>query len=98
VSNEITITGALSKRLFIFPNPNYGLFQVRMYTDLVFESARTIHVFDPRGALILTKVYTLLTPSDRMEVDITREPAGVYYIELLDGSGKRIASGGITKF
>jgi hypothetical protein len=98
VSNDLTITGAISKRLFIFPNPNYGLFQVRMYTDLVFESARTINIYDPRGAIILTKVYTLLTPSDRMEVDITRQPAGVYYIELLDGSGKRIASGGITKF
>ncbi len=97
-SNEISITESPSQRLFVYPNPNYGLFQVRFYTDPTLQLARTINVYDPRGAKIFTKVYTVLSPYDRMEVNLGGVPGGVYYLELLDASGKKVASAGITKF
>jgi uncharacterized protein (DUF736 family) len=98
VSNEITISESPSQRLFVYPNPNYGLFHVRFYTDPTLQLARTINVYDPRGAKIFTRVYTVLSPYDRMEVNLGGVPGGVYYLELLDASGKRVASAGITKF
>ena len=98
VSNELVITGSGSARLFVYPNPNYGLFQVRFYTDPAANMVRTINIYEPRGAKIFTKVYTVLSPYDKMEVDLGGVPAGVYYVELLDASGKKVASAGVTKF
>ena len=74
VSNELAITGAISKRLFIYPNPNFGLFQVRIYTDQPAGSARTVNVFDARGAKVFTKVYTVLSPYDKMDINIAVLP------------------------
>jgi hypothetical protein len=98
VSNEITITGAPSQRMFVYPNPNHGLFQVRIYTDPAFQLSRTINVYDPRGARIYTKIHIVLSPYDKMEVNISGVPAGVYYLEVLDAAGNKIGSAGVTKF
>ena len=98
VSGNLNITDSLSNRIFIYPNPNNGNFQVRYYSTGNNKPARIINVFDSKGARVYTKSYTIMMPYDKMEVNLAKNAAGIYYVELLDESGKKIGYGTIFKY
>lgn len=98
VSNNITITDSLTNTLFIYPNPTAAKFQVRYYSSGANNAARIINVFDSKGAKVYSKSYTLLLAYDRMEVNLGNATGGIYYVELLDASGKKIGTGTIFKY
>ena len=92
-SNKVTVTPAPSTTLFIYPNPNNGSFQVRYFNQTGANVSRSINVYDSRGAKVFAKTFTLSGIYPRMDVDLNKISAkGVYFVDLLDGSGKRLKS------
>jgi subtilisin-like proprotein convertase family protein len=90
----LAITDSLSSRLFVYPNPNQGQFQVRYHSALGNSSLpRMLAIYDAKGALVMTQTYTIGKPYDRMDVDFRNLSKGVYAINLLDRNGKRLAHG-----
>jgi subtilisin-like proprotein convertase family protein len=93
-TNILPITDSLSSRLFIYPNPNQGQFQVRYHSVTGNSSLpRMLAIYDAKGALVMTQNYTIGKPYDRMDVDFRKLSKGVYAINLLDRNGKRLAHG-----
>jgi len=73
-------------------NPNKGQFQVRYYS--IAGNAplpRTLVIYDTKGVLVYNKNYTIGKPHDKMEVNFAAFCKGLYIINLLDVTGKRIA-------
>ena len=93
-SAVLAITDSVSGKLFIYPNPNAGQFQVRYYSALNNAGLpRGINVFDARGKRILTKAYSIAAPYSRMDVNLSNQSTGIYWIEVVDGGGNRLAIG-----
>lgn len=92
-SATLSISDSFSAKLFVYPNPNKGHFQVSYYSIGGNVLPRTLMIYDSKGALVLNKTYTVAKPYDRMEVDFKTFGKGVYLINLLDLTGKRLASG-----
>ena len=92
-TNQVTIRDSASNQLFVYPNPSQGQFQVRFYNSTNSSTARSLVVYDSKGARVYMAPYTVVGPYDMMLVDIPRAPSGTYMIYLLDAGGKRIASG-----
>ena len=92
VSAAVVIADQISTKMWIYPNPNKGTFQVRYHSVNGNTLPRQINVFDARGARIETLTYTIASPYSRMDVDLTNHGKGVYMIELMDGNGRRIAT------
>ena len=93
-SGIITVTDSVSGKVFIYPNPNNGQFQVRYHS--VANNAglpRGINVYDARGKRVLSQSYSIAAPYARMDVDLRNHGAGVYWIEVVDASGNRLAMG-----
>lgn len=84
------IADSVSNKLFVYPNPNAGLFQVRYYTAPNNLSAKTITMYDARGAVVYRKSYTLTGPYDQLSVNMNGYGKGMYLLELSDNTGKRI--------
>ncbi len=95
-SAELAITDSVSTNLFIYPNPSSGQFQVRYYSVAGNTLPRVMMVFDSKGALVLNRSFTIAKPYDRMDVDFSGFSRGVYFVNLLDISGKRLASGKVV--
>lgn len=95
-SDEFAITDSVSTKLFIFPNPNTGQFQVRYYSLPGNVLPRILTIYDAKGAMVLNKTFTIGKPYDQMEVDFSRLNAGVYIVNLLDFGGKRLAYGKVV--
>ena len=93
-SNMVTISDSASGKVFIYPNPNSGQFQVRYYTSANnVGQPRGINVYDSRGKRLMTNSYAIGSPYQRMDVDLRSQGAGVYWIEVVDMAGNRLAIG-----
>ena len=92
-SSTVTIADSLSGRVFIYPNPNSGLFQVRYNPTQNNALPRGIHVYNSRGQKISTQLYPLGLPYARMNVNLSNMGSGVYWIEVFDVNENRLAMG-----
>ncbi len=96
-TNTLEIADSVSNRLFIYPNPSQnGQFSVSYYSLKNNILPRVLTIYDSKGALVLKQSYTLFKPYDRMTVDFGRLSKGVYLVNLLDRSGKRLATGKVV--
>lgn len=97
-SNGVEIADSISSALFIYPNPSEnGRFSVSYYS-LKGNSplVRMLTIYDSKGALVLKQSYTLNKPYDKMEVDFSGLSRGVYFVNLLDRTARRIATGKVV--
>ena len=94
-SADVTLTGQPSNNLYVYPNPNTGVFQVRFYN--VVNEAASVIIYDAKGARVFVQKFTTGTPYSSMNIDISRSPAGVYIVEVVNAAGKRIAAKRIVK-
>ena len=92
-SNLVTIRDSISSRLFVYPNPGSGQFQVRYYSANTSTIGRTLNIYDARGSRVYSKAYSIGNSYERMDVNLINMQAGVYMVELKDAQGKRLASG-----
>lgn len=93
-SNLISITDSVTGKVFIYPNPNSGQFQVR-YHSVINNTGlpRGVNVYDARGKRIVTKTYSITAPYGRMDIDLRNHGTGVYWVEVVDVNGNRLAMG-----
>jgi hypothetical protein len=93
-SLALTIADSVTARIFIYPNPNNGQFQVSYYNATPTEN--TISVFDARGARIVTKKFPLNTSYERMNIDVRNHGKGTYNVVLSDKNSKKLASASVV--
>ena len=95
-SNRVTVTIAASDQLFVYPNPNFGRFQVRYYNAGGASIDRTLIVVDSKGAKVFSQQFTGITgPYGKMDVDLKIVETGVYHIMVMDKSGKKLATSSV---
>jgi hypothetical protein len=92
-SNEIVIADSVSGRVFIYPNPNRGQFQVRYNPVHNNVTPYGLNIYDAMGKRILNQKYTLGIPYSSMPVDMSNYSTGVYWVEVVDVDGNRLAMG-----
>jgi subtilisin-like proprotein convertase family protein len=98
-SNHILITDSLNTNLFIYPNPNTGVFQVR-YNDKNngVTKTRNVTIYDSKGSRVYNKAFANVTGFNRMDINLSGQPRGVYFVEVTDVAGKRLQTGRVVIF
>lgn len=91
LSNIITIVHSFALSLFTYPNPSGGIFQVRYHSEINSAVQRSLMVYNNRGERIITRTFTQTIPYQKIDVDIRAHGKGLYWIELRDATGKRLA-------
>jgi subtilisin-like proprotein convertase family protein len=101
-ATPVTISDSVTTdRLFIYPSPNSGNFQVRYYTDLSNGSAvpAAVNIYDEKGAMVFSQAYKVGGGYQPMNVSIS--PAhgrGIYRVDVVDTRGNRIKTGSVVIF
>ena len=91
LSNIITITDRFALSLFVYPNPSTGQFQARYYSEPNSSLPRSLIVYDNMGNRVVTKSYTQTISYQSIDVDLRTHGKGLYWVELVDEHGKRLA-------
>lgn len=90
-SAPLEVTAQQSDFFWVYPNPNNGQFQVRVYSTT--NTPFTLNVFDAKGAKVYSKTTTPTQAYTTIPVDLGKTtPMGVYVVELRDNTGKRLGS------
>ena len=95
-SSVKTIADSANGRLFIMPNPNKGVFEVRYYSVAGNVLPRSLIIYDAKGARVYVKDFSVGSPYAPMNVDLTRFKNGTYWVEVADRNGKRLKFGKVV--
>jgi hypothetical protein len=98
LSNQLTIADSTVSTAFIYPNPNRGNFFVQFNSTVASSLSRVIAVCDSKGARVYNRIFVVTVPGQRMEVNLSNLPGGVYMLQLSDASGKNIQKGKVMIF
>ncbi len=93
-SPEFVVKDSATTKLFIYPSPNSGQFQVTYYT-IGANAKNTIRIIDSKGAEVYTRSHSILAPYQRLDVDLRRFGKGVYRVVLFDRNGKKLGDGSV---
>jgi len=91
LSNIISIANSFALNMYTYPNPNGGIFLVRYQSQVNTPVKRTLSVFNNYGNRILSQTFTQTIPYQKIDVDIRAHGKGLYWVELRDAAGKRLA-------
>ncbi|MFN8289756.1 MAG: HYR domain-containing protein [Chitinophagaceae bacterium] len=90
-SADVVVTGQASDKLWVYPNPNFGQFQVRFY-NTPGENA-TVRVYDAKGAKVYERAVATGLAYTQIDVELGNvTSAGMYVVELVNGAGKRVGA------
>jgi subtilisin-like proprotein convertase family protein len=89
-----------TERIFIYPSPNFGQFQVRYFGDIDNSAAipALINIYDEKGARVFSKSYKPGAGYGAMNVDLGIHGKGVYRVDLLNSKGERLKTGSVMVF
>jgi subtilisin-like proprotein convertase family protein len=92
---------ATSDRLFIYPSPNSGQFQVRYFTNLS-DGSRVpgaINIYDEKGSRVFSSLYNVGRGYQPMRVDLgATHGKGIYRVDVIDTRGERLKTGSVMVF
>ena len=95
-SNTLSIGAEATDKLWIYPNPNSGQFQVRLYYGGPVTENRVVRLYKMNGQLVMEKAFTLdniVSPYLRMDFDMTNLAAGTYVVKVNNTVTGKITSG-----
>lgn len=92
-SAGLAIKDSVSAKMFIYPNPNNGQFQLRYYSGAGNATLRIVMINDAMGNLVFRKAYSINSAYARIDIDLRSFGKGVYMVNLLNFEGMRIAAG-----
>ena len=95
-SGIISILDSVNGKVFIYPSPNKGQFQVRYYSVRGNQLARSLTVFDSKGSKVYSELIPINRPYGRMDVNLSNVGTGIYTVELSDANGRRINTGRVV--
>ncbi len=88
-------------KLFIYPSPNKGSFQVRFFNDITNggQIPSVVNVYDEKGSRVFTQTYTIGGGYQPMNVNLgPNHGRGIYRVDLLTRTGERIKTGSVIIF
>ena len=93
LSNQLTISDSTVSTAFIYPNPSRGSFFVQYNSTTISSLSRVITVHDDKGARVYSKLHVVTQPGEKMSVNLSQMPSGIYMLQLSDAAGKKLAKG-----
>jgi subtilisin-like proprotein convertase family protein len=100
-SNQLLIEAEAGDKLWLYPNPTSGQFQIRLYYPGVVSEKRRIQIFNSAGEEVMSRDIFLSNVSSpryqRFDVDLGFQPAGVYLVKVIDLFSKKSVSGFVIK-
>jgi hypothetical protein len=89
-SNTIVISGQPTEKLWVYPNPNHGRFQVRFFNQA--NESAIIMVYNAIGRLVLKKAVVTGLAYSSTEVDLGINDPGVYIVKVIGAGGRELAA------
>jgi hypothetical protein len=89
-SAAMVVTGEPSDKIWVYPNPNTGHFQVRFFNAT--NEAVTLNIFNSAGQKVWSKAMTTGLAYSKIDVDISNLAADTYTAQVVNSAGKIVGA------
>ena len=89
-SDAMVVTGEASDKIWLYPNPNFGVFQIRFFNST--NEAVNVGIYNSLGQQVWTKAVTTGLAYSKIDVDISNLSAGEYNVAVINSAGKRVGA------
>ncbi|HEY6062077.1 MAG TPA: HYR domain-containing protein, partial [Chitinophagaceae bacterium] len=89
-SAAMVVSGQPSDKIWVYPNPNAGVFQVRFFNAA--NEPVNLNIFNSAGQKVYTKAVITNLSYTEIDVDLNKVPAGTYLVEVINSTGKIIGA------
>jgi hypothetical protein len=90
-SLDVVVSGQASDRVWVYPVPNNGVFNIRFYNQA--NETVTVRVYDAKGAKVYEQANVTTTAYSPMEVDLGPTiSSGVYVVVVNNSAGKKVGA------
>ena len=89
----VSISATPSDKLFIYPSPNDGSFNLAYYYGQSGTTSRQINIYDTKGALVFQQRFTISGAYTLLPIELPSAAAGLYLVVVGDASGNKLTSG-----
>ena len=99
-SNNLVIGSEQSDRLWIYPNPTTGAFEVRLFFGDNTTENRFVSVYNVQGQVVATKEVVLTNatePYAKITFDLSGQAAGTYVVKVAHKRTGKVTSGLVVK-
>jgi hypothetical protein len=93
-SAPMVVTGQPSDKLFVYPSPNNGVFQVRFFNTV--NEKVSLGVYSSAGQQVWTKEFSSGLAYSSLEVNISNLSADIYTVKVINAAGKVVGSKKVT--
>jgi Secretion system C-terminal sorting domain len=87
IRNETAVT------LTFFPNPGKGKLIMRYDHPIDINSRHNLRIFDALGKIVYEQHFIINQSGSQFMIDMSGKGAGMYFVELVNTKGKRVAAG-----
>ena len=93
-SAAVQIKDSVTQKLFVYPNPNYGQFNIAYYNGNNNTSGKSqkVTIFDSHGARVFNKTYTVASGYNIENINVPNLASGIYLVVINDNNGDKIYS------
>ena len=91
ISAAMVVTGQPSDKLWLYPNPNFGVYQIRFFNTA--NEPVTVNIFNAIGQKVYS--YALTTSGitySRIDVDMSNLSGGEYNAVVVTSTGKVVGT------
>jgi hypothetical protein len=92
-SQVVTIKDSANGKLFIYPSPNNGQFNITYYNQGGASVKRIVTIFSTKGEKVYSNEFQITQVYQVINIDMRRNGAGIYHVVLSDAKGNKIKSG-----
>jgi hypothetical protein len=89
----VSISATPSDKLFIYPSPNDGSFNLAYYYGQSGTTSRQINIYDTKGALVFQQRFTISGAYTILPIELISAAAGLYVVVVGDAAGNKLTSG-----
>ncbi len=90
-SSAITVSGQAGDILWVYPNPNQGLFQVRYFNQQ--NETLSLSIYNVAGQRVMQKSFTTTTAYTKIDIDLGNNfSEGIYIVEVINAAGRRVGA------
>ncbi|HLO37351.1 MAG TPA: T9SS type A sorting domain-containing protein, partial [Lacibacter sp.] len=87
IRNETDVT------LTFFPNPGKGKLMMRYDHPIDINSRHNLRIFDAIGKIVYEQQFIVNQSGSQLMIDMSGKGAGMYFVELINKKGNRVATG-----
>jgi Peptidase family M1 domain/Secretion system C-terminal sorting domain len=92
-SSSVVINADESNKLFIYPSPNNGSFNIAYYNANTTSTKHTVVVYDAKAALVYKNEFSITGSFAQLPIKLRAVSSGDYFVVVYDATNKKLLEG-----